>query len=119
MKGVGMGAGYFSRFQYEAWTRIPEVEMAAIYNRSENKARATMAQYGMPRYYANWREMIDAERPDFVDIITPPDTHEEMCAYAAIARSPHHLPKAPGAGLRGQPPHCGDGASGRRPLHGP
>src|SRR3990170_4280048 len=26
--------------------------------------------------------MIDAERPDFVDIITPPDTHEEICEYA-------------------------------------
>ena len=41
LKGVGMGAGYFSRFQYEAWSRIPEVEMAAIYNRTEQKARAS------------------------------------------------------------------------------
>jgi predicted dehydrogenase len=83
LKGAAMGAGYFSRFQYEAWTRIPEVEMAAIYNRTEDKARAMMAQYGVPRYYGDWRDMIDRERPDFVDIITPPETHEEMCAYAA------------------------------------
>jgi D-apiose dehydrogenase len=83
LKGAAMGAGYFSRFQYEAWTRIPEVEMAAIYNRTEAKARTTMEQYGISRYYSDWREMIDRERPDFVDIITPPETHEEMCAYAA------------------------------------
>lgn len=83
LKGVGIGAGYFAPFQYEAWTRIPEVEIAAIYNRTEDRARAIMAQYRVPRYYANWREMLAAERPDFVDIITPPDTHEEMCAYAA------------------------------------
>ncbi len=83
MKGAGMGAGYFSGFQYEAWTRIPEVEMSAIYNRTEHKAREKMARYGIARYYADWREMIDRERPDFVDIITPPETHEEMCAYAA------------------------------------
>jgi predicted dehydrogenase len=83
LKGVAMGAGYFSRFQYEAWTRIPEVEMAAIYNRTEDKARAMMGQYGVSRYYGDWREMIDRERPDFVDIVTPPETHEEMCAYAA------------------------------------
>ena len=83
LKGVGMGAGYFSRFQYEAWSRIPEVEMAAIYNRTEQKARAVMAQYGVPRYYGDWREAIEREQPDFVDIITPPETHEEMCAYAA------------------------------------
>lgn len=83
MRACAIGAGYFSRFQYEAWTRIPEVEMAAIYNRTESKARAMMDQYGIARYYADWREMIDRERPDFVDIITNPETHEEMCAYAA------------------------------------
>lgn len=82
LKGVGIGAGYFAPFQYEAWTRIPDVEITAIYNRTEDRARAIMAQYGIPRYYANWREMLGAERPDFVDIITPPNTHEEMCAYA-------------------------------------
>jgi predicted dehydrogenase len=42
-----------------------------------------MAEYGIPAYYGDWREMIDREKPDFVDIITPPETHEEMCAYAA------------------------------------
>src|SRR3954454_23187202 len=94
LKGVAMGAGYFSRFQYEAWTRIPEVEMAAIYNRTEDKARAMMAQYGVPRYYGDWREMIDRERPDFVDIITPPETHEEMCGYAA-SRGVHIICQKP------------------------
>jgi predicted dehydrogenase len=83
LRGAGLGAGYFARYQYEAWTRIPEVEIAALYNRTEVKARGLMSRYGIPRYYADWREMIDRERPDFVDIITPPETHEEMCAYAA------------------------------------
>ena len=59
LKGAAMGAGYFSRFQYEAWTRIPEVEIAAIYNRTEQKAREMMAAYGVQRYYGDWREMID------------------------------------------------------------
>jgi D-apiose dehydrogenase len=94
LKGVGMGAGYFSRFQYEAWTRIPEVTMAAIYNRTPEKARRLMAQYGVPSYYGDWREMIDREQPDFVDIITPPETHEEMCAYAA-ARGVHIICQKP------------------------
>ena len=40
LKCAAMGAGYFSGYQYEAWTRIPEVELAAIYNRTEEKARA-------------------------------------------------------------------------------
>ena len=82
LKAVGIGAGYFARFQYEAWARIPEVHVAAICDRVEEKARAMADQFSVPRVYTDWKEMIDRERPDFVDIITPPPTHEEMCAFA-------------------------------------
>ena len=85
LKGIGIGAGYFSRFQYEAWTRIPEVEISAICDRVEQKARGAADQFSIARVYTDWKEMIDRERPDFVDIITPPDTHEEMCAFAAAS----------------------------------
>ena len=98
LRGVGIGAGYFAPFQYEAWTRIPEVEIVGISNRTEERARAVMTQFGIPRFYGDWREMLDVERPDFVDIITPPETHEEMCAFAA-ARGIHIIcqkPLAPG-----------------------
>lgn len=84
-KAVAIGAGYFSGFQFEAWNRIPEVTVTAISNRTESKARQQMAEYSIPRFYSDWREMIDRERPDFVDIITPPETHEEICAHAASA----------------------------------
>jgi D-apiose dehydrogenase len=83
MRGVAIGAGYFAPFQYEAWTRIPEVEIVAMSDRTEDKATPIMAKYGVPRYYPNWKDMIDREQPDFVDIITPPETHEDMCRYAA------------------------------------
>jgi predicted dehydrogenase len=51
-------------------------------------------RYGIARYYNDWREMLDRETPDFVDIITPPETHEEMCAYAA-ARGIHIICQKP------------------------
>lgn len=83
LRGAGIGAGYFAPFQYEAWTRIPEVEIVAISNPTEEKARVIMASSGVPSYYGDWRQMFDRERPDFVDIITPPETHEEICVEAA------------------------------------
>jgi predicted dehydrogenase len=83
LKGVAIGAGYFSRFQYEAWTRIPEVEITALSNRDADRARPLMEAHGVPRHYTDYREMIEAERPDFVDVITPPETHREMCRFAA------------------------------------
>ena len=83
LRGVGIGAGYFAPFQYEAWTRIPEVQITAICSRSREKAEAMAAKYAFPRYYSDWKRMIEVEKPDFVDIITPPETHEEICNYVA------------------------------------
>jgi len=82
-KGVGIGAGYFSPFQYEAWQRIPEVEITALCNRDLEKAKPYMEKYGIASHYTDYREMIEAEKPDFVDIITPPETHLEMTKFAA------------------------------------
>ncbi len=83
LRGVAIGAGYFSEFHCEAWSRIPEVELVAVCDLDEAKARNRANEYGVPRVYADWREMIDRERPDFVDIITPPASHQEICAFAA------------------------------------
>jgi predicted dehydrogenase len=85
LKGVCIGAGYFSTFQYEAWARIPEVEITAMCNRDAGRAKRIMDQFGIAKHYTDLREMLAAERPDFVDIITPPETHLEMCQVAADA----------------------------------
>ena len=82
-KGVCVGAGYFSHFQYEAWGRIPEVTITAMCNRNAERARAIMDTFGIANHYADYREMLEKEKPDFVDIITPPPTHLEMCTVAA------------------------------------
>ena len=85
LRGICLGAGYFSRFQFEAWARIPEVEIIALANRSLDKAREAAALHRIPRAYA-WADltaMLDAEKPDFVDIITPPETHLEVVRLAA------------------------------------
>jgi len=82
-KGVCIGAGYFSHFQYEAWNRMPEVDIKAFCNRDVERAKAISKEYGIPRHYVDWREMLEKEKPDFVDIITPPPTHLEMCTAAA------------------------------------
>jgi len=82
LKGVCVGAGYFSGFQYEAWNRIPEVHITAMCNRNAQRAGRIMEEYGVARHYTDYREMLDREKPDFVDVITPPDTHVAMCRTA-------------------------------------
>jgi predicted dehydrogenase len=83
-KLVGIGSGYFAGFQYRAWSkRIPEVEVTAMCNRTKEKANPIMEECNIPAHYSNYLEMLDKEKPDIVDIITPPDTHLEMCMEAA------------------------------------
>ena len=85
LRGVCVGAGYFSRFHYEAWARIPEVEIVANCNRNLERAQACAQQFRIATSYAfdDFAAMLDAEKPDFVDIITPPETHLELCQIAA------------------------------------
>ena len=78
LKGVCIGAGYFSWFHYEAWRRIPEVEITAFCDFNSERAGDIMKVYGIKGHYIDYLEMLEKEKPDFVDIITPPGTHIGM-----------------------------------------
>jgi D-apiose dehydrogenase len=83
LRGIAIGAGYFSQFHFDAWNRIREVEITAICDRDLERAAAARQRYGIPRQYAEVQEALEREQPDFVDVITPPAAHFESCAAAA------------------------------------
>ena len=94
LKGVSIGAGYFSQFHYEAWERLASVGIVAVCDLDEAKARAKAQEYGIPNVYTDFRVMFEEMRPDFVDVITPPATHLEICKEAA-ARGIHVICQKP------------------------
>jgi len=80
MKGVLIGAGYFAQFQAEAWKRLEErsegeFEFAAVADITLGKAKEFAAKYGIARAYDSVENMLDREKPDFVDIATRPESH--------------------------------------------
>jgi D-apiose dehydrogenase len=83
LTGVCVGAGYFSQFHFDAWQRIPEAEIVAFCDCDPAKAAELGQRFAPARSYTDYREMLDRERPDFIDVITPPPTHAEICAAAA------------------------------------
>lgn len=85
LRVVTVGTGYFSQFHYDAWDRMNDVEIVALYNRSSAGAAETAEKYSIPVIYTNFIEMLDSEKPDLIDIITPPETHTEF-VMAAIER---------------------------------
>ena len=83
LKGAVIGAGYFSQFHYDAWSRIEGVEIVACCDRELNKATAAAAQHGIDGVFTDFRMMLDALQLDFVDVITRPDTHLPICLELA------------------------------------
>lgn len=77
------GTGYFSRFHYEAWTRIEGASLIALYNRDSDHRQRAAAEWSVPAAYADFGEMLATEQPDLVDIITPPVTHLDFIRAAA------------------------------------
>jgi predicted dehydrogenase len=82
LRGVAIGAGYFSQFHYDAWQRMPGATLVALCDSDAARARAAADHYAVPRVYTDAAAMLDAERPDFVDVITPPATHQALCRLA-------------------------------------
>lgn len=82
------GTGYFSQFHYEAWTRMDDAEIVAVFNRTEKNARRTAESYGIPHVFTDLDKMLEVAKPDLLDIITPPVTHLDYIRAAAKHRIP-------------------------------
>ncbi len=80
---AAVGTGYFSRFQYRAWTRIPEVTLVGVCNRTLASAQAFAGEFGIPVAEDDLGHMLDRTKPDLLDIITPPETHLVAIRQAA------------------------------------
>lgn len=83
LRGAVIGAGYFSRFHFDAWQRIDNVQIDAVCDVDQAKAVAFAAEFEIPHVFTDHREMLDAlsegdQRLDFVDVVTRPDTHLQI-----------------------------------------
>ncbi|TWU48028.1 Gfo/Idh/MocA family protein [Rubripirellula reticaptiva] len=88
LRAAVIGAGYFSHFHYDAWSRIENVEIVACCDTDEGRGNSVSAQYNIPAVFTDAREMLDKCEVDFVDIVTRPDTHlaiVEQIAQRGIA----------------------------------
>ena len=59
-----------------------EVEMVAVCDLDEEKAKAFCKRWEVPRYYLDYRDMITREKPDILSIATAAIQHAEMVIFA-------------------------------------
>ncbi len=78
LRGVIAGCGFFGQFHIEGWRRIPEASLVAACDPDLARAQAAA-----PAAYADFEQMLDEVKPDFVDIATRPELHLPMVRAAA------------------------------------
>ncbi len=83
LRGALIGCGYASGFQLEAWSRIKDAEIVALSSRNRSNVEKRGDEFDISNIYTNYREMLDEQTLDFVDIATPPVVHLEMVREAA------------------------------------
>ena len=83
MKGVMIGAGFFAHFHAEAWSRMDGARITAIADLIPGRAQQFADRWGISRAYIDAEAMIRNENPDFVDIVTRPDSHPTLVSLAA------------------------------------
>jgi D-apiose dehydrogenase len=88
LRFVAIGAGFWTRFQLAGWYETGGVECVGIYNRTRAKAEKIAQGFHIAKVYDDPEEMVAAERPDFVDVITDVDTHSKYVHLAAAEKVP-------------------------------
>lgn len=97
LKLCTLGAGYFSQFHYRAWARIGDVELVGICDRNREAIKRIATGFPAARTYGDLAAMLDAERPDVLDVIVPPAGHLDA-VRAAAARGIHVICQKPFCG---------------------
>lgn len=77
------GAGMISAYHLTGWKQTPGVELVAICDAVLEKARTRAIEFGVSRAYTDFATMLDKEKPDAVDIVTPVETHAPLARIAA------------------------------------
>ncbi len=79
------GAGAISQYHLVGWSEMPDAQVVAICDIDEAKARAKAQAFNIPNVYTDFRTMIESEKLDAVDIVTPVGTHAALTRLAADA----------------------------------
>ena len=99
LKVAVLGAGFFARFHYDAWARLPEVELVAACDLRLDAAQAAASAHGIPHVFDRLDAMLDAVKPDILDIAAPPLAHLPAIR-AAAARGIFAICQKPFGGTR-------------------
>ena len=74
LKVALIGTGYFGRFHYAAWQRMPEVQLVGLLTVDAGEALVFQKAFGVSTIYGNLEELLNSDAA-LVDNVSPPHTH--------------------------------------------
>lgn len=85
-RGALIGCGFFAENHLHAWSEIAGAEIVALCDLDPARLDAAGDMFGVSARYRDVRDLLEAERLDFVDIATTASSHRplvELCASKA------------------------------------
>jgi myo-inositol 2-dehydrogenase / D-chiro-inositol 1-dehydrogenase len=84
--GVGLvGSGFISRFHAEAFSKSAVASVRAVASRSPDRAAAFAAEWGIPAWHSDYRELVERPDVDLVCVAVPNWLHRDVVVAAAAA----------------------------------
>ena len=80
LKAAVIGSGFIGAAHVEALKRVPGVDVVALVDIVDPAQKAE--ELDVPNGFSDYREMIEAVKPDCIHICTPNHTHKEIALYA-------------------------------------
>ena len=77
------GAGMVSPYHLHAWRSVQGARVVAIADPDRDRARRRAVEFAIDAVYADVGEMLDAQRPDALDIAAGHAAHAPLCSAAA------------------------------------
>lgn len=82
LRGVLIGCGFFSINHMNAWAAQDGVTITAVCDLDQARANTIAQRFGMANVYTDAEAMLDAEKPDFVDVATTVGSHRTLVELA-------------------------------------
>ena len=77
------GAGFASGLHLAGWKRVPNANVVAICDPSEQKAAARAREFGVSTVFRDAAAMLAEVKPDVLDVVAPMHMHVPLCLLAA------------------------------------
>lgn len=83
LKVAVAGTGFFSRFHYDAWSRMEDAELVGAASLDPEGLAEIGQRHGVEALFDDVGDMLDRTRPDLLDIVVPPVAHQALLEEAA------------------------------------